>query len=296
MNGHNPSEAHATKEPDTIPSLRNARPFVKWVGGKKQLLAQFEACFPKGFQRYFEPFVGGGAVFFHLWNQMRLPEEVFLFDSNEELINLYCVVRDQLEELVTLLIRHKANHNKEYYYQIRNLDRQPVKLGDVERAARTIYLNRTCYNGLYRVNRKGQFNAPLGRYKNPGIFLEKTLRSASEALQNVRVEVRDFHTIAALARPGDFFYFDPPFDPLSKTSSFTSYTAGSFGEQDQKDLATVFNRLADMGCYCMLSNSHTPFIAELYQKFRIEIVYAKRAVNSEANGRGAIKEVVVLNY
>jgi len=296
MNRNNPSEASTAKKSGTIPSMKDARPFVKWVGGKKQLLAQFDACFPKDFKRYFEPFVGGGAVFFHLWNSKRLPDQVFLFDSNDELVNLYRIIRDHLEELIPLLRRHKVSHDKDYYYQIRNLDRWPVKLGDVERAARTIYLNRTCYNGLYRVNSKGQFNVPMGRYKNPEILYEKALRSAHEALQNVCVEVRDFRTIVDLAQPGDFFYFDPPFDPLSKTSNFTSYTAGSFRDQDQKDLASVFTRLTGKGCYCMLSNSYTPFILDLYRDYRTEIAYAKRAINSDANGRGLIKEAMIVNY
>lgn len=289
-------DANITVPSPTLPNARDAKPFVKWVGGKQQLLTQFEAFYPKDFKRYFEPFVGGGAVFFHFWNKRRLPDQVFLFDNNGELVNVYCTIRDRLQELINLLSTYKTNHNKEYYYKIRNLDRQPVKLGDIERAARTIYLNRTCYNGLYRVNSKGQFNVPIGSYKNPEILFKKVLQSASEALQNVCVEVKDFREVVNLAHPGDFFYFDPPYDPVSNTASFTSYTANSFRDQDQKDLAAVFTRLTDMGCYCMLSNSHTPFILELYQKFRIEIVYAKRAVNSDANGRGAIKEVVVLNY
>jgi DNA adenine methylase len=275
---------------------RSARPFVKWVGGKQQLLAQFETYFPASFRRYFEPFVGGGAVFFHLWNTGQLPKQVFLFDNNKELVNVYRVVRNQLGELIHLLSVHKMNHCKEYYYKIRKLDRQPVELSDVERAARTIYLNRTCYNGLYRVNSKGQFNVPMGSYKNPKILYKEVLQSASEALQGVSIETKDFREIVDLAQPGDFFYFDPPYDPISKTASFTGYTANSFGDSDQRDLAAVFAQLADKGCSCMLSNSYTPFIFELYQQFRIEVVYARRAVNSDANGRGAIKEVVVLNY
>jgi DNA adenine methylase len=296
MIGSDSTGMDITVKSQALPFGRNARPFIKWAGGKKQLLSQLEAYFPKKIKRYFEPFVGGGAVFFHLWNRMRLTDQVFLFDNNEELVNLYCTIRDRLEELIDILSTYKGNHNKDYYYQIRNLDRQPIKLGNVERAARTLYLNRTCYNGLYRVNRKGQFNVPIGRYKNPDILFEKVLRSGHAALQTVCVEARDFRDIVQLAQPGDFFYFDPPFDPLSKTSNFTSYTAESFRDQDQKDLAAVFTRLTEKGCYCMLSNSYTPFILELYQRFRIEIVYAKRAVNSDVNGRGAIKEAVVLNY
>ncbi|GAB4534433.1 MAG: DNA adenine methylase [Anaerolineae bacterium] len=273
-----------------------AKPFVKWVGGKQQLLSQFETYFPTNFTRYIEPFVGGGAVFFHLWNTERLPGETFLFDNNEELINLYRIVRDNVDELIQLLVLHKASHNKNYYYKIRGLDRENVQLVDEERAARTIYLNRTCYNGLYRVNSKGQFNVPLGSYKDPQILYEDVLRAANVALQGVTVEVVDFREVVNFAQAGDFFYFDPPYDPVSKTASFTGYTANSFKDEDQRDLARVFEQLTKKGCLCMLSNSYTPFILELYEDFRIEVVQAKRAVNSDANGRGNIPEVVVLNY
>ena len=277
-------------------ATQEARPFVKWAGGKQQLLAQYEALFPDGVARYFEPFVGGGAVFFHFWNTRRLPEQRYLFDNNHELVTAYQIVRDDLEALLDLLAVHTERHNKEYYYQIRKLDRRNVELSDVERAARTIYLNKTCYNGLYRVNRKGQFNVPIGSYKDPKIRDEETLRAANAALQGVHIEVRDFRTIVDLAQAGDFFYFDPPYDPLSKTASFTSYTAGNFGDDDQRDLHDVFVQLTDKGCRCMLSNSYTPFVLDLYQAFRIETVRANRAISSDPNGRGGIPEVVVLNY
>jgi DNA adenine methylase len=251
------------------PVLEKAKPFVKWAGGKQQLLAQYEAFLPGRSKRYFEPFVGGGAVFFHSWNTGRLPEKGFLFDNNEELVNAYRVVRDQVDELLAILAAHKARHCQEYFYEIRSLDRQDVALSDVERAARTIYLNKTCYNGLYRVNRKGQFNVPMGSYKNPRIQDECTLKAANAALQGVCIEIRDFRTIVDLAHAGDFFYFDPPYDPLSRTARFTSYTAGSFGHGDQRDLANVFARLSEAGCRCMLSNSYTPFVLELYKQFTI---------------------------
>ncbi|MCB0209948.1 MAG: DNA adenine methylase [Anaerolineae bacterium] len=280
----------------TEDTLQQAKPFLKWVGGKQQLLAQFEAYFPQRFDRYFEPFVGGGAVFFHLWNTNRLPQHVFLLDNNEALINAFRVVRDNVDALVERLAEHKAKHSKEYYYHIRKLDREDIALTDVERAARTIYLNKTCYNGLYRVNRKGQFNVPMGSYKNPRILHEDVLAAASIALQHVTLAVGDFRDLLTLAQKGDFIYFDPPYDPLSKTASFTSYTAGDFGDQDQRDLADVFAALTEKGCLCMLSNSYTEFIQELYTPFKIEVVYAKRAVNSDANGRGNIKEAFILNY
>lgn len=274
----------------------NAKPFLKWVGGKQQLLVQFEEYFPQEFNRYIEPFLGGGAVFFHLWNTGRLGNPIFLFDNNEELINTYWVVKNKTEELIALLSNHQKKHNKKYYYGIRGLDRRDVELSNVERAARTIYLNRTCYNGLYRVNSKGQFNVPMGSYKNPQILAKDVLKAANQALQEAQIEVRDFRSIVELAEPGDFFYFDPPYDPVSKTANFTSYTAGDFGSDDQRDLAKVFTQLDEKGCLCMLSNSYTPFVLELYKNFEIKTVQAKRAVNSDANGRGAVTEIVVTNY
>jgi DNA adenine methylase len=277
---------------------RGARPFVKWAGGKAQLLKQFELYFPgpAQFGRYFEPFLGGGAVFFHLRNTGQLPDQVFLFDTNDELINAYQIVRDQIDDLIALLAVHQARHSHDYYYQIRDIDRRSNDLTVAERAARTIYLNRTCYNGLSRVNSQGQFNVPMGSYRNPRIAREAALRAASAALQGVCVETRDFGSVVELARPGDFFYFDPPYDPVSRTASFTSYTAGNFRDEDQRRLAAVYAELSRKGCLCMLSNSYTPFIVDLYREFRLETVQASRPINSDAGGRGAIKEAVVLNY
>jgi DNA adenine methylase len=277
-------------------AVRGPRPFLKWAGGKQQLLVSYAAYFPRSFQRYLEPFVGGGAVFFHLQGCGRLPPEILLFDNNEELINTYQVVRDRLPELLDRLAGHQAHHSPDYYYAVRSLDRLAIQLGEVERAARTIYLNKTCYNGLYRVNRRNQFNVPVGRYKNPKILDTETLRAASLALQGVQLETRGFRTLVELGRPGDFFYFDPPYHPVSKTANFTGYVAGSFGAQDQRDLATVFAQLSAKGCLCMLSNSHTPFVCELYEGYRIEVVQAQRAISRNADGRGRIDEVVVMNY
>jgi DNA adenine methylase len=275
---------------------RNAKPFLKWAGGKQRLLKQYEAYFPPHFQRYVEPFVGGGAVFFHLSNSGRRPKAVLLFDKNPELINVYRVVRDSVDELLDQLAVHQRKHDRDYYYHIRHLDRSGMALSDVEKAARTIYLNRTCYNGLYRVNGRGQFNVPMGSYKNPRIVLQNVLRASSSALQGVCLEVGEFEGAVDLGQPGDFFYFDPPYDPVSKSANFTSYTAAAFGDDDQRKLARVFAQLSEQGCYCMLSNSHTPFILELYREFRIETVQAGRAINSDAGRRGSVTEVVVLNY
>jgi len=277
-------------------SLVCAKPFLKWVGGKQQLLRQFEQYLPRQFKRYFEPFVGGGAVFFHLWSTRRLPKDSFLFDSNTELINAYRVVRDNVETLIELLAEHKKNHSRDYFYGIRSLDRKRCKLTEVEQAARMIYLNKTCYNGLYRVNSKGHFNAPVGSYKEPQIFSASSLRAASESLQHPEVECKDFREVVDIAKPGDFFYFDPPYAPVSKTANFTGYTSNGFTSKDQKSLAEVFGQLTSLGCLCMLSNSHAPLILKLYEGYRIETIFANRAVNSDPSARGRVAEVLVLNY
>ena len=287
---------HTLSSSQTILAAAKAKPFLKWVGGKQQLLPQLEAYFPSKFDRYIEPFVGGGAVYFHLWNTSRLHGDIFLFDNNEELINSYRVVKDELDALILRLSNHQENHSEEYFYQVRSLDRQNIELTSVDRAARTIYLNKTCYNGLYRVNSKKQFNAPMGSYRNPKILNEDVLKIASLALQETSIQNKDFREVVALAQAKDFFYFDPPYDPVSRTASFTGYTAGSFRDKDQQELAEVFGELDAKGCLCMLSNSYTPFILDLYQNFRIEVVNARRSVNSNGSGRGSIREVVVLNY
>src|ERR1043165_66760 len=289
-------QLHLPTSLPTVVDSSSARPFLKWVGGKQQLLSQFESLFPQKFQRYFEPFMGGAAVFFHLWRTERMARKVFLFDNNPELVNAYIVARDKIDELVDALRTHQQLHCESYYYKIRGLDRESDPLTDVERAARTVYLNRTCYNGLFRVNNKGQFNVPMGSYTSPQILLESVIRAASTALQRVIIEVKDFRRVSSLGKRGDFFYFDPPYDPLTQTASFTSYTSDDFGEADQRALAKVFAALSAAGAYVMLSNSKTPLILDLYKKFRIETVQARRAVNSDANGRGCIEEVVVLNY
>lgn len=280
----------------SITAKREAKPFMKWVGGKQQLLSQFEPYLPAKVSRYIEPFVGAGAVFFHLWNTNRLSGQSLLFDNNAELINTYCIIRDELESLTKLLATHEENHSKDYYYQIRSLDRQKANLTKAERAARILYLNKTCYNGLYRVNKKNEFNVPMGSYKNPKVLHLDVLRTANLALQMTQVEVKDFREIVKVAEAGDFIYFDPPYDPISKTSSFTGYTAGSFGDEDQQDLAKIFQQLSDKGCLCMLSNSYTPFICDLYKNFTIKAVHARRAINSDPLGRGDIIEAIVLNY
>lgn len=264
------------------------RPPVKWAGGKSQLIPRFEQLFPKReYTLYVEPFVGGGAVFFHL-----LPPRAVLIDSNDELINFYLVVRDNLEALLQDLRRHE--NTAEYYYRIRALE--PGQLTPVERASRFLYLNKTGYNGLWRVNSRGQHNVPFGRYKNPKIVDEPNFRLVSGALKRAEIICDDFSRVLDCADRGAFVYLDPPYHPLSETANFTSYTPGAFGEDDQRRLAEVFRELDRRGCLVMLSNSDTPFIRELYKNYDIQVVYAKRAINCRADKRGPISELVIRNY
>lgn len=270
--------------------------FVKWAGGKSQLLEQFDKFYPKEIDYYVEPFLGSGAVFFHIKRKYN-PKKVLLADINEELINTFIVVRDRVEELIELLRQHKEKHNKdnkEYYYNIRSIDTE--QLNDVEKAARFIYLNKTCFNGLYRVNSKGKFNVPIGSYKTPSILQEEILREASKLLQGADIRVLDFRDFTKIDIDKAFVYFDPPYYPLSKTSSFTSYTKGNFLEEEQEELAGVYKKLHIKGCKLMLSNSKHTFIESLYKGFKIECVLARRMINCDATKRGAITEYVITNY
>lgn len=266
-----------------------AGPFIKWAGGKGALLPQLERHFPERdhYQRYFEPFLGGGAVFFHL-----CPTRSQLFDVNRELIEVYMTVRDNVEGLIEALAVH--TNDAEHFYKVRSY--RLTALSPVERAARFIFLNRTCYNGLFRVNRRGQFNVPFGNYRNPTICDPITLRSASQALARAKLGVADFEEAVVDARAGDFVYMDPPYAPLSTTSSFTSYTSGGFAWDEQVRLARVFRELTDRGSKVALSNSATPPIRHLYRDYHIHEVSARRSINSNGNGRGAITELLVTNY
>lgn len=266
-----------------------ARPFLKWVGGKRQLLGAIESALPPVFRNYYEPFLGGGAVFF----RFGLPN-AFLGDVNEELIQTYSAVRDQPEELIELLKLHADQHNEPYYYKVRALD--PATLGPLQSAARLIYLNRTCYNGLYRVNRKGQFNVPIGSYRSPVICDADNLRAVSAQLAEVTLHAGHYADLVRDAGRGDFVYFDPPYQPLSTSASFVSYSARGFGQKEQIELAEVFSALANRGVLCMLSNSSTPFIRDLYRQHNLRIVQAGRAVNSAGSRRGKIDEVLVTSY
>ena len=273
------------------------KPFVKWVGGKRQLLTQFRRLNlypPERFDiktgRYFEPFVGGGAVFFDL-----LPEEGFLSDLNKELVTTYNVIKNDVDGLIASLKKHKTE--KEYFLKVRSQD--PSRLSDLAVASRFIFLNRTCFNGMYRVNSKGGFNVPYGKYSNPLICDEDNLKKVSKALQGIEIKHKDYKEVLKKAKKGDFVYFDPPYYPVSKTASFTSYTAESFLDKEQTELRDTVLELNKRGCYVMLSNSDTPFINKIYSGFkgiRISKVEAGRAINSNGSGRGKITEVLVTNY
>lgn len=263
------------------------KPPIKWAGGKTQLLSQLRPLFPKGFNLYLEPFVGGGAVFFDLQ-----PDRAVLIDSNYDLINFYQVVKNNLEELLRDLKKHK--NSKEYYYKIRSLD--PDQMDSIERASRFLYLNKTCFNGLWRVNKRGKFNVPFGRYKNPNYGDKENLSLVNIALQNAEIICDDFSTVMEYTVPGAFVYLDPPYHPLSSTANFTSYTKDSFGEEDQRRLAKVFRELDAKNCNVMLSNSDTKFIRGLYKDYDIRVVFARRMINSKGTKRGPIKELVVRNY
>ena len=271
------------------------RPFLKWAGGKRQLLPELREHIPNPNKSgtYFEPFLGGGALFLALQRK-----QAVVSDSNAELVNCYQVVRDDVENLILALKQHP--NLAEHYYEVRNWDRAEdyFQKPPVERAARIIYLNKTCYNGLFRVNSQGQFNVPFGQYTNPNIVDEGVLRAVSAYLNNATVTIRqsDFAEAVSDAKKGDFIYFDPPYDPLSDTASFTGYDINGFGKKEQIRLKEVFDDLNQRGCKVLLSNAYTPFIRDLYQEYQQVKVEVARAINSNGNGRGKVNEILVMNY
>ena len=266
-------------------------PFLKWAGGKRQLIPQMNIFFPKNYNRYIEPFIGGGAIFFHL-----LPDNTIISDNNPDLINCYRIVKEHVEDLIISLKSHK--YEKDYYYEIRALDRDRNKyaeLSNVEKASRSIYLNKCGYNGLYRVNSKGFFNVPFGRHKNPKICDEENLRKVSRVLKNVKIYLGSFEICLDFAEKNDFVYLDPPYYPLSDTALFTSYTKKNFDRSSQIKLYEVFKELDNRKCNIMLNNSYSEFILDLYKDFKIVTLKAKRNINSNSQKRGLIKEVLILN-
>jgi DNA adenine methylase len=266
------------------PTLLQPRPFLKWAGGKSQLIPQYDRHFPDRYRTYYEPFLGGGAIFFHL-----APRRAVLTDINPALVNVYECVRDRVEELIKLLEAHERAHSLTHYYQVR----AKHSGSDLQQAARLIYLNKTCFNGLYRENSKGEFNVPMGRYKKPVVCPAELLRSVSESLRSVKIAVRPFDAVLSTATSQDFVYFDPPYYPISPSSSFTAYSRNAFTEADQVHLRDVFAKLAQRGTRVMLSNSDCPFVRELYQDFTIHTITATRSINANAQKRGKITEILV---
>jgi DNA adenine methylase len=261
------------------------------VGGKRRLLPELLSRLPGRFGAYHEPFVGGGALFFELRGCGAIGHAI-LSDINVSLIDVYIGLRDWPQDVIEALRVHR--YDRDYFYYIRSL--APETLTPAERAARIIYLNKTCYNGLYRENRSGQFNAPFGRYDNPVICDEANLAAASQALRGTEITCTRFTSVLAMARPGDLVYFDPPYHPVSATAHFTQYDRQGFGESDQRELCSVFSQLTERGVYALLSNSDTELIRRLYADYRKDIVYAPRVVNSKVTDRGRVAELLIVNF
>ncbi len=279
--------------PAREPGPREASPFIKWVGGKGKLLGQLLPMLPPGVDRmrHVEPFTGGGAMFF-----ARRPARALLSDVNPALVDTYLAIRDQVEDVIAELQPLARAHGDGIYYGIRERYNERSGRARAERAAMFVYLNKTCFNGLHRVNRKGEFNVPEGRYKNPRILDVDGLRAASQALAGADIQVAGFESLLGSAKPGDFIYLDPPYEPASRTSNFTAYAEEGFGQSDQIRLRDVVVELDRRGCRLMLSNNDVPFIRELYSRFRIDTIHAARAISCDPTKRGPVPEVVVRNY
>lgn len=294
--------------------MTDARPVVKWPGGKGQLLDRLQPLFPPRFNRYIEPFAGAGAVFYRLHNlgligangRMRVMPAI-LNDLNAELMNVYQVVRDHVDDLIECLGQHQTHIGDEtYYYYIRNLDREPdfTQASPVLRAGRTIFLNKTGYNGLYRVNSKGLFNVPFGDHKKPRVLDQGLLRAVNRALQRADLMCCDFAQPMRLARKGDFVYIDPPYQPLSRTANFVAYTRNGFDWDEQQRLAEWIGRLAKRGCFLLINNADTPEIAALYEDafkahsldFKVASFETARSINREGKNRRGAKELTLWNY
>ena len=272
------------------------KPFVKWAGGKRQIIDKLKKYLPEDFDTYYEPFVGGGALLFEL-----SPQKAVINDSNEELINVYKVLcnEEKFKKMCHTLNHYETSHSEEFYYEIRNKDRNKKsfnRLADYTRAARTIYLNKACFNGLYRVNSKNEFNVPFGKKKKLNTYEGSNLITVSNYLtmNDVKILCCDFEEAVKDAKKGDFIYFDPPYD--SDTSTFNSYTETGFDKDEQRRLAKVYKELDQRGCYVMLSNHNTKLINELYKDYNIHVIEAKRNINSDGKKRGKVEEVIITNY
>jgi len=278
----------ARRAPASVPDLV-ASPIIKWVGGKTRLLGELQSRMPERFGRYFEPFAGGAALFFRT-----APRHAVLADSNADLIALYTAVQKDVASVIRRLQHHRDAHDERHYYQMRaNWNEHHDTWNRADRAAAFIYLNKTCFNGLWRVNRSGDFNVPIGRYTDPPICVPDTLRAAHAVLAGTELRCVDYQAAVADAGRGDFVYFDPPYDPVTPTANFTSYSAVGFGPDDQRTLAETARKLVARGCRVMLSNSDTPFIRSIYKGFTIDRVKCARAINSNAAKRGDVDEVIV---
>lgn len=278
-------------------SVKKAKPFLKWVGGKGQLLVQFENLLPKQYNSYFEPFIGGGAVFFSL-----SPKKASINDINKTLVQTYIHIKEDVEKLITSLkklekefLSKEPEQRKEYYYALRE-KYNSLPAEDFNKTLYFLFFNKTAFNGVYRENSKGGFNVPMGSYTNPKIVDEENIREVSKVLSNTKITSGSFVDAVKNAKAGDFVYFDPPYHPLSETSSFTSYSKDSFTKEDQIKLRDLFVELDKKGVYVMLSNSSAPFIKEIYSAYKQIPVYATRMINSKSDKRGKISEVVIVNY
>ena len=278
-------------------ALSEPKPFVKWAGGKRQLMPELEKNFPTKFGTYVEPFLGGGAVMFDLLTK-ESNLKCNVSDLNSDLVLAYVTIRDRLEKLIESLENHSKNYHKDstgYYYEVRNQEPK----NQIEKVSRLLFLNKTCFNGLYRVNSKGKFNVPLGRYTNPNIVNKENLQIVSKTLQSTKIKIscRDFGSIIKDVKRGDFVYFDPPYQPISDTANFTSYTHRDFTQDDLERLADLANQLDSKGCHVMLSNSNSKTVKKLFSsKWKIKEIKANRAINSNSQKRTGHKEIIIKNY
>lgn len=272
------------------------KPFVKWAGGKRQIIDKLKKYIPEEYNTYYEPFVGGGALLFEL-----SPKKAVINDYNSELMNVYTCIKDEnkFTKMCNELNHFETNHSEEFFYEIRSWDKDKKKfnkLADYKRAARTIYLNKSCFNGLYRVNSKNEFNVPFNKKSKVNTYDGQNLGIIHSYLNfnDVKLLCTDFEKAVEEAEKGDFIYFDPPYD--SDTTTFNSYTENGFGKEEQVRLAKVFNKLSDKGCYVMLSNHNTKLVNELYSKFNINVIEAKRNINANGKKRGKVEEVIITNF
>lgn len=272
------------------------KPFVKWAGGKRQIMPEIKKYVPENYDTFYEPFVGGGAVFFEL-----APKKAVINDYNSELMNVFECIKDEVkfDKMCTELNHHEANHSEEYYYQVRNIDRDTKKynkLADYKKAARTIYLNKACFNGLYRVNSKNEFNVPFGKKEKVNTYEGQNLGVVHCILNfnDVKLLSIDFEEAVKDAKKGDFVYLDPPYD--SDTSTFNDYTENGFNKDEQIRLAKLFKELSDRGCYVMLSNHNTILVKEMYSDYNIHIIEANRNINANGKKRKKVEEVIITNY